>query len=444
MNVETLVDFRRNSKRRNNQCNDNCRVTRRRARVGESRSRGAARVKNERVQCSHSCVARAMDDITQGLARMRAGSVPAVGARGGASTATAGGGGVGQDGGDSYSDDYLSDGSYTSGSYDSRSYSYSSSRSYDSRRRGDDDDASYSRSYSGSYSYSESYSRSNSDDDAYSDTGSDMSRVAKSSSSASTDSQATLSASSAYSDKEDDDFEFAGKSRALYIAQLGDVRSQAIEAGPEANPRAFDMFMADIRLIRGVDAFETEYERELFKKAFVKQIVFKEAEIVLKELQSWDDESRECKAGGYFVYFVIRGALAATKLVHPRYAAVHTPEAMAHLDHPMSILKPITMQTPMIFQDAQFETDEDRQRAKAMLQADHFSSVELAKFIRGSCFGEYEVLEGRIPRQYTITSLVSNTAVAVMPAHVFEKFARKGSELRRRIDAERTVSALHF
>jgi hypothetical protein len=86
----------------------------------------------------------------------------------------------------------------------------------------------------------------------------------------------------------------------------------------------------------------------------------------------------------------------------------------------------------------------DRQRAKDMLKADDFSSVELAKFIRGSCFGEFEVLEGRIPRQYTITSLVSNTAVAVMHAHVFEKFARQGSELRRRIDAERTSNILRF
>ena len=375
---------------------------------------------------------------------MSAGAAPAGVSNAGDGKANGGGGGGGGnrggDGGGDDDDDYSSDGSYASGSYDSRSYSYSSSRSYDSRS-GDDEDA-YSRSYSDSYSDSGSYSRSYSDGDSYSGTGSDLSGVAKSSS-ASTDSQATASASSVYSE-EDEAFIFAGKTGALDITQLGDVSTTAIEAGPEAIPLAFDMFMGDVRLIRGDDAFETQHERELFKKAFVKQIVFKEAEIVFKEMQSWDEESRESKGQGYFVYFVIRGALAATKLVHPRYAAVHTPEAMAHLDDPMSILKPIRMQTPMIFQDAQFETDVDRQRAKDMLKADDFSSVELAKFIRGSCFGEFEVLEGRIPRQYTITSLVSNTAVAVMHAHVFEKFARQGSELRRRIDAERASNIVRF
>ena len=215
-----------------------------------------------------------------------------------------------------------------------------------------------------------------------------------------------------------------------------------MEVGPEADDATLAAFAKDVALLAGEDAFATKSDRETFSRAFEKQIVFNKGEVVFYEMQTMDEEARESKGEGYFVYFVIRGALAATKLVHPRYATVHTPEALKHVEHALSILRPIRMQTPIVYQDTQADTEADRLRAKDMRTADESQTVELAKFIRGSFFGDYEVLEGHIPRQYTITTLVNNTAVAVMPASVFESFTPKGSELRRRIEADRSTSSM--
>lgn len=328
--------------------------------------------------------------------------------------------------------------SYTgsSPSYTTRSASYTGSSSYSSFYSGS--------SYSSSRSYSSSpreRGRNRNDDDDDDDDDRSVSwralSVASGESSVSeVDTQATLSDSSVKADEEED--VLVGAHTALEDAQeVGDLMSSKIECGPEAAEEDVEGFMRDIALIKGSNPFGGgARERDIFKAALVKQIVLKEGEYVLREGESWMEEARTSRAGDYAVYFVVRGALAATKLVHPRYASAHTKDAMKFIDDPMSILRPIKAQIPHLNNDTESTDPVMRQRAVDLKRAENHDEVEVAKFVRGGCFGEYEVFHERAPRRCSVRALVNNTAVAVMPIGVFERFARPGTELRARIDNE--------
>ena len=221
---------------------------------------------------------------------------------------------------------------------------------------------------------------------------------------------------------------------AVLDVTMGDVTSTAVECGRGASSIMLDGFVEDIDVVKGRDAFGGgEREREIFKRALVKQVVYAEGDFVLREGETWTEEER---AGGYFVYFVIRGACAATRLVHPRYPRAHTPEAMAFIDDPMSILRPITTQVTHLNNDSASASKSVRQRASDLKRADELAEVGVANFVRGSYFGEYEVLRGRIPRRCSVRALVNNTALGVMPAEIFEKICRPGTKFRERVEAE--------
>lgn len=221
------------------------------------------------------------------------------------------------------------------------------------------------------------------------------------------------------------------------LGDVGDLSSKEKECGPGASEEALEAFVRQIDVVRGGDAFgEGLKERDVFKRSLVKQLTFDEGQYVLREKETWAEEERD---GGYFVYFVIRGACSATKLVHPRYPQVHTREAMEFENDPMSILRPITMQVTHLNNDALSVSKTVRQRADDLKRADSRDEVEVAKFTRGSYFGEFEVLRGRIPRRCSVRALVNNTALAVMPADVFEKLCREGTKFRERVDAEHSL-----
>ena len=118
---------------------------------------------------------------------------------------------------------------------------------------------------------------------------------------------------------------------------------------------------------------------------------------------------------------------------------MHTKEALEFKNDPMSILRPITAQVTHLNNDGMSASKAVRQRAEDFKRADSLDEVEVAKFTRGSYFGEFEVLRGKMPRRCSVRALVNNTALAVMPAVVFEKLCRKGTKFRERVDAEHSV-----
>ena len=295
--------------------------------------------------------------------------------------------------------------------------------------------SSYSSEYSSEYSdYSSSVSRSVDDeyDDEHDGSGTSASRVDDGKSDSSTDSQATVSDAS---DAEEEGADVLVGAATILEESVGDVMSTKVECGPDASAEAIEAFVSEIDVVRDPNAFGGGMrERELFKKALAKQVIFKQGERVLAEGQSWSDE--EATNGEYCVYFVVRGACAATKLVHPRHPRAHTPEALAFVKDPMSVLRPIPTQFTHLNNDAYSATPSIRQRAMDLKRADDSAEVEIAKFIRGAIIGDYEVLRERIPRRCSVTALVDNTALAVMRADLFEKFCRPGTNIRERVDAE--------
>ena len=257
-----------------------------------------------------------------------------------------------------------------------------------------------------------------------------------SSSTSRTDSQATASDASAKDEEED---VLVGRSTVI-DESVGDVSSTKVECGPDASEEALEEFMRAIQLCQGENVFGGGLrERDIFKRGLVRQVVYDEGEYVLKEGQAWDHEQRNSRSGGYSVYFVIRGACAATKLVHPRHPRVHTREALKFANDPMTILRPIPTQVAHLNADASDMSASVRQRALDMKRADQKSEVEVAKFIRGCYFGDYEVLKGRIPRRCSVRSLVKNTALAIMPGDVFERLCRRGTKLRERVEADHSL-----
>lgn len=298
------------------------------------------------------------------------------------------------------------------------------------------DGSSYSSYSSYSSEYSSEYSVSRSVDDEYDDehdgSGTSASRVDDGKSSSSSDSQATESDAS---DAEEEGADVLVGAATILEESVGDVTSTKVECGPDASAEAIEAFVSEIDVVRDPNAFGGGMrERELFKKALAKQVIFKQGERVLAEGQSWSDE--EATSGGYCVYFVVRGACAATKLVHPRHPRAHTPEALEFVKDPMSVLRPIPTQFTHLNNDAYSATPSIRQRAMDLKRADDSAEVEVAKFIRGAIIGDYEVLRDRIPRRCSVTALVDNTALAVMRADLFEKFCRPGTNFRERVDAE--------
>ena len=269
-------------------------------------------------------------------------------------------------------------------------------------------------------------------DDERDGSGTSASRSDDGKSESSTDSQATVSDAS---DAGEEGTDVLVGAATILDESVGDVTSTKVECGPDASEETIEAFVAEIDVVRDPDAFGGGMrERELFKKALAKQVIFNQGERVLAEGQSWSDE--EAMKGGYCVYFVVRGACAATKLVHPRHPRAHTPEALEFVKDPMSVLRPIPTQFTHLNNDAYSATPAIRQRAMDLKRADDSAEVEVAKFIRGAIIGDYEVLRDRIPRRCTVTALVDNTALAVMRADVFEKICRPGTNIRERVDAE--------
>ena len=270
------------------------------------------------------------------------------------------------------------------------------------------------------------------DDDERDGSGTSASRSDDGKSESSTDSQATVSDAS---DAGEEGTDVLVGAATILDESVGDVTSTKVECGPDASEETIEAFVSEIDVVRDPDAFGGGMrERELFKKALAKQVIFNQGERVLAEGQSWSDE--EAMKGGYCVYFVVRGACAATKLVHPRHPRAHTPEALEFVKDPMSVLRPIPTQFTHLNNDAYSATPAIRQRAMDLKRADDSAEVEVAKFIRGAIIGDYEVLRDRIPRRCTVTALVDNTALAVMRADVFEKICRPGTNIRERVDAE--------
>ena len=269
------------------------------------------------------------------------------------------------------------------------------------------------------------------------DDGSVLSRASGTSSTRSgTDSQATASDASAKDEEED---VLVGRSTVI-DESVGDVTSTKVECGPDASEEALEEFVRAIPLCQGEHVFGGgPRERDIFKRGLVRQVVYDEGEYVLKEGEAWDYEQRNSRSGGYSVYFVIRGACAATKLVHPRHPRVHTREALKFVNDPMTILRPIPTQVAHLNADTSNMSASVRQRALDMKRADQKSEVEVAKFIRGCYFGDYEVLKGRIPRRCSVRSLVKNTALAVIPGDVFERLCRRGTKLRERVEADHSL-----